>query len=63
MTRAQQIRARLWRPPNAVPDRGIDLGGKDVRRALDEIAARKAVEKAQEAEAERRRLQGMETAR
>lgn len=55
MTRAQQIRARLWRPPNAVPDRGIDLGGKDVKRALDEIAARKAAETAQQSEAKRRR--------
>lgn len=63
MTRAQQIRARLWRPPNAVPDPGIDLGGKDVKRALEEIATRNAVEKAQEAEAERRRLQGMEAVR
>ena len=60
---AREIRARLWRPPNAVHDRGIDLGGKDIHRALEEIANRNQIEKAQEADEDRRRLQKKETAR
>ncbi len=54
-TRAQQIRARLWRPENAVPDRGIDLGGKAAKAALAEIIQRRIIEHMQFVEAERRR--------
>lgn len=42
IVRARAIRARLFRPPNAVPDRDIDLGRQSnaARAALDELRQR-----------------------
>ena len=41
---ARAIRARLRNPPNAVLDRGIDLGGNAIALALAENMQRKIIE-------------------
>ncbi len=46
MTRHSEIKARLWDPPNAVPDQGIDLGGKAVAAAINQIRLRSRFEAA-----------------
>ncbi len=51
---AAEIRARLWHPPNAVPDHGIDLGGKAAKAARAEIIQRNIIEHMQFSEAGRR---------
>jgi hypothetical protein len=42
--RARAIRARLWRPPNAVHDPGFDLDGKDARSARQKIINQQIIE-------------------
>lgn len=51
MSYRQELRAhyaavhqRLHRPPNAVPDRGIDLGGRALAAALADMRARETAE-------------------
>jgi hypothetical protein len=44
VTTPKQVRARLWNPPNAVPDRGIDLGGKYAKLARWERIMREVAE-------------------
>lgn len=50
---ARAVRARLWRPPNAVPDRGFE-NGKAVKAALAERMQQNIIEHLQLVEHDRR---------